>query len=281
MQDPRRAWLPWPWPLLVVLGAIAVGGTMIWGRPVLAAADAAVLARLGALRSPALDSVVIGLTQLGDPAVVWPLAIAVFLWLALGMRATRAAVVWAAAIATAAAFNTLVKSLVARTRPSDVAYEGVSAFSFPSGHATVNLAVYGVLAVLVVRDLAPRWRPLVGTALATLGALIALSRLYLAAHWLTDVAASTLVAGAIVYAAHRAYAREGREALRPGSLLLVVGVGLSIFGSVNITRNHARDLERYRPAQFRSSSADGVRVHAVQFRSGCIRCTAGESRSRG
>jgi membrane-associated phospholipid phosphatase len=65
-----------------------------------------------------------------------------------------------------------------------------SSYSFPSGHATVSLALYGTLAFILARHLttvAARLAAL--TAAAVLVLLIGLSRIYLGVHFLSDVVA--------------------------------------------------------------------------------------------
>ncbi|HZB35916.1 MAG TPA: phosphatase PAP2 family protein [Gaiellaceae bacterium] len=63
-------------------------------------------------------------------------------------------------------------------------------YSFPSGHASMSLAVYGTLGFIAARHL-PRVRARIAVlaAAASLVLLIGFSRLYLGVHFLTDVVA--------------------------------------------------------------------------------------------
>ncbi len=83
----------------------------------------------------------------------------------------------------------LVKHLVARPRPT-FALIHVTGFSFPSGHATISIIGYGLLAyfqVLTLSDWSSRVRTVCGAAVLVL--LIGFSRMYLEVHFLSDILA--------------------------------------------------------------------------------------------
>jgi membrane-associated phospholipid phosphatase len=85
----------------------------------------------------------------------------------------------------------LLKEIFERPRPSfddPVATSGW--FSFPSGHASSSIAVYGALAVVLARRLgSPQARAAGITGVVLLVAAIGFSRLYLGVHYLSDVVA--------------------------------------------------------------------------------------------
>ncbi|MDG4833469.1 phosphatase PAP2 family protein [Solwaraspora sp. WMMD1047] len=82
----------------------------------------------------------------------------------------------------------VVKLLVERIRP-EVADPVVTAPgpSFPSGHALGSLVSYGVLLLVFLPAVPPRRRRLVGAGVATLVALIGLTRVALGVHYVSDV----------------------------------------------------------------------------------------------
>jgi membrane-associated phospholipid phosphatase len=65
----------------------------------------------------------------------------------------------------------------------------LSTYSFPSGHATVSIAVYGALSLVLLRRLTGPARVVCLAAAVLLVSLIGFSRLYLGVHFLSDVLA--------------------------------------------------------------------------------------------
>lgn len=132
-------------------------------------------------RRPALEAAMRALTWLGSGWVLAPLALAG--WLLL-RRAGRPLARWLpAVVAGAFVLDALGKWLVGRPRPRGGGY------GFPSGHTLgATLFFGGVIYVLWTSPVPRAWR-WGGTVLsALLIAGVAASRLYLNAHWASDVA---------------------------------------------------------------------------------------------
>jgi undecaprenyl-diphosphatase len=112
----------------------------------------------------------------------------------LGLAARRYAGSWvplmvlSAALVGAVVLGDVVKPLVARARPPYAASVGVNGYTFPSGHATQSIAVYGGLAYVAAGWLRT-WSAKVAawTIAVVVVLLIGFSRIYLGLHWVTDV----------------------------------------------------------------------------------------------
>jgi membrane protein DedA with SNARE-associated domain len=151
----------------------------------LVVADQGVFTFLQQLRTETVDRVMIGITQMGSVGVMLPLVVAITAWLLL-QRSWRTAGYWVATVAGAELMVQVLKYTLGRHRPLAM-YQGVEQFSFPSGHATVSAVVLSYLAFLLTRGQPARWRIGVGATVAVYVALVGFSRLYLGAHWLSDV----------------------------------------------------------------------------------------------
>jgi membrane-associated phospholipid phosphatase len=88
--------------------------------------------------------------------------------------------------------NVLLKYVFQRTRPQfDDPIVALLTYSFPSGHTVAATLFYGVLAAYLCVVL-PRWRSraVVAVAAVSMVLLVAFSRIYLGAHYLSDVLAA-------------------------------------------------------------------------------------------
>ena len=129
---------------------------------------------------------------LGSVWVTAPLRVAIAVWL-WARRRWEWFTVWLASIFVSELAVTVFKALYDRPRPLDPIVETTGS-SFPSGHATAG-AVTAVALVIVVLPAGPQRRiwELVAAGFAF---FMGLSRMYLRAHWFTDVVAGTLLGAA-------------------------------------------------------------------------------------
>lgn len=94
----------------------------------------------------------------------------------------------------------LMKALLGRARPEDILVP-LDSGSFPSGHAA-NAATVVVLLALLLRR---RWIAVAGSAYVV---LMALSRTYLGAHWVTDTVGGILIGAAMAVLVWVLFARK-------------------------------------------------------------------------
>ncbi len=218
--------------------------------------DYVVFGVLQKLRMGWVDSVMIAATELGSAKVAIAVIASVSLLLAW-KRCWRTLAYWLTAVVFAQAVVWLLKTTLERARPTAM-YDSTDAFSFPSGHAASSIVLYGFLAFLLAREKSPRIRWAVTLLAAGLVGLIAFSRLYLGAHWLSDVLASLSLGTAWVALLSIAYMQHVRTERLPARALSFAALGaLVLAGTLVVVTRHAADTARYAP---RSSTPSGLLV---------------------
>jgi undecaprenyl-diphosphatase len=186
--------------LLVGLGAGAVVLTLgfliarFWLWDWLLPIEKSWLLALKAISNPTLDRYVIGLTFLAQGQVTLPLLALVGGVLIYHGNAI-AALILAIALGGSWLLNGTFKSFFRRQRPNLWASPNqLMDYSYPSGHAMSAISFYGLLAANLTNYLNI---PLVFTAILaafiTLG--VGFSRVYLGAHWPTDVLSGWIAGG--------------------------------------------------------------------------------------
>lgn len=212
------------------------------GEPMVRA-DIAILNLFESLRTPAGDIIMVFITTLGDGVVVASITAVVTLYL-LARKAWRRATGFLAAIVATAIFVPVVKTMLHRSRPIEL-YSGADAFSFPSGHATLNAVLFGICAVLVAHDRSRWTKAGVFTITAIYVITIGFSRVYLGAHWMSDVLGGLLFGTAMVSAFGFVFGPIRNEKVGRATLATLVIGTLAIVGTWHATRNLDSALESY------------------------------------
>lgn len=162
----------------------------------LARFDALLAQSLGVHASHELLRAFAWITHLGDRNVLIAIAAAVAIFLfCKGQRVLAAA--WLVATSCGALLNVALKALFERTRPAhDHGVVFADGWSFPSGHASGAMLIYGLLAYLIIRLAPPRWHLPVTVGCVALVVFVGFSRVLLQVHYLSDVVAGYASAGA-------------------------------------------------------------------------------------
>jgi membrane-associated phospholipid phosphatase len=135
------------------------------------------------------------LTDLGAGPTFVAVGLVATTFLAIEKRFAYVPALWITLLG-AQATTWIGKYAIDRTRPEFLEVATAAAPSFPSGHSTAAMAVYGFLAYVVVRRVrSRRVRFEVIYWTAALIALIGFSRVYLRVHFLSDVLSGFLVGG--------------------------------------------------------------------------------------
>lgn len=162
---------------------------------------------------PVLDHVGEGLARIGDPLGIAALCLPWGIWL---IRRRRFDAFWhiTAGLAGGAALNTLGKVLFARPRP-DAPMHLADSFSYPSGHTSSAVVLFGLAAAFVARELGPAWRHWAYWAAILAAALMALSRLAIGVHWFSDLIGGALLGLVVCALVQLAWQSRPRPALAP------------------------------------------------------------------
>jgi membrane-associated phospholipid phosphatase len=135
---------------------------------------------------PVGDQVFRAISALGSPLVMITLAVGVAVFLVISKQGLMLEG-WLLAFVGGFLLNNVLKHTIHRPRPHDAGL--YQSWSFPSGHAMVSLVAYGMLTYVLIL-LGPRDRraQVAIVCCATLLVLaIGFSRLYLGAHYFSDV----------------------------------------------------------------------------------------------
>ncbi|GAA3167152.1 hypothetical protein GCM10020255_053420 [Rhodococcus baikonurensis] len=146
-------------------------------------------------RSGTLDQIAVAVTDLGSPVATALLGITGGVLISWRARSVVPGLIVIGTVGGAAVACTVVKALVGRERPpTSIQVLLETGHSFPSGHVTGTAALFGIAVLVVSVDRTPAVKRLLMLLAVTVTVVVALTRLYLGAHWLTDVVAGAVLA---------------------------------------------------------------------------------------
>ncbi len=181
------------WAAFAIAGILFI--TIAWhvsgGESRLLALDERLSGWMEAHHTPGLVAFFLALTHLNSMAAIgaWSVVFGIVL---ARLRERYWMLTLALAVGGGMILNLVLKGAFERLRPrfeNPVLF--LDTYSFPSGHTAASVAFYGVLAAFLVSRFHDRRRraACVAGAIGAVG-LVALSRVYLGAHYLTDVLAA-------------------------------------------------------------------------------------------
>lgn len=176
---------------------VAALGAAVYADSAMVRVDLAAVELLHRLGTDELTAIATGITDLGATKNIFLVgAIAAGSLLLRGFW--HGAVTVAVSVTATQAIVHGIKAIVARSRPPEASsFVDAAGYAFPSAHAASGVALYGLLAIFVLRRLHGNVRIAAG-ALALLGVgTLGLTRIYLGAHYPSDVLAGWIVGAAV------------------------------------------------------------------------------------
>ena len=225
--------LGWGWFALLM---VVVGH----GEPL--ALDLAVHQFMLGLRNPLADYPMAALAALGDWQVLLP-AIAAGMGYLMWRRRWMAAAHWLAALAFGLALTKLLGATVDVVRPPGAS----SGFGFPSVSVTMATITFGFFAVLISRELPGRTRVWPYLLSGIVAALIGFARIYLGAHWVSDVIGGMLFGIFWLLVLGIAYRRRFNRSFWVKPVAWLFYAAFVLAGVCYAPRNLPRKLAKFEP----------------------------------
>ncbi len=197
------------------------------------------------LYMPFLQKIAIVITYMGDKVVLGPTMIVAVVWL-LWRKQWYTACHWLVLLFMSCGFVGVSKYIYHSPRPTGFK-EILLGNSFPSGHTTVAVAVFAFYAVVLERLSSSHHRRLIhGITAAAIG-LIALTRLYLGAHWFTDVLGGLLVGWSTAMLVTLSFRCQPAPQFSLKTFNIVVVIAFLLFFGIRIETTFKKDTLLYVP----------------------------------
>lgn len=155
--------------------------------------DFAILKLITRWSDPLANQIFYGISLFGEKYVIFCICLVAIIWF-WKTGFSRYILPFIITVGGSTLTTAFLKEIVDRSRPADMfAYYKESGQAFPSGHATVAVALYGFLIYFIYKNFSG-WKRNFGVGgLSILIILIGFSRLYMGVHYLSDVVAGYIV----------------------------------------------------------------------------------------
>lgn len=198
------------------------------------------------LRTPKIDSIMLYITLLGEKTILLPVMAVLTAWLFIRKR-PRAAIHVILLAVLAGISITLLKNVFHSPRPSGIPLAS-DIFSMPSGHTTLATLFYAGLALILGRNAPKTIRGCLFLIAILMIGIIGASRVYLGAHWLTDVFTGVLLGSLLLMLVTLSYLRRYEKPIAPFGFLLVFLLSFaSVYGIVYRHQTFDRLIASYEP----------------------------------
>lgn len=196
------------------------------------------------LRTPWMDGFMVAVSMLGDSIVIFAVALILLAWL-LYHKNIAAALHMAAALLFGAILTRVLTMTLQVPHPDASLFPGTEHYSFPSKHSTMAMLLYGFLSVIISREIRADKRIHIYAFFGLIIMLIAISRIYLGAHWLTDVLGGLTLGLIWVTLLGITYRRHHSLALPARSFIMISLTSLILVATLHWNFNYQETYHRY------------------------------------
>ena len=142
-----------------------------------------------------LTAILVFITNIGGPIGIMCVCAVIY---AIPKLRNRVAIPVSIAVVSSLVLNTILKGIFARERPNILRLVSENYYSFPSGHAMVNMALYSILIIYAYKLIKnKKIRYTIYTVLTGLILVIGFTRIYLGVHYAGDIIGGWLMGFAV------------------------------------------------------------------------------------